>query len=384
MQSHWSSKHRCKGDPTGDWTAVPLQTFFRGSLLSYFTKEPTFTQQTDVALSFPSVKENEKFSTHFLYIQKLQQKYELESIETVILEHYFDDVHKSLVTNHHTEQIWLDVVPALAYENPFLLHGILACTALHMAYIDPAHRHIYNLQACSHQSTALPLFRSAIDNPNGKNCDSIVAFAYLLVIYSFAIDTDSSSKSLLIVDDYSNTRDKNRLAIPQWLHFIRAGCSMLCNVWDNVENGPVSALAVAWEVEITVRDDNLPYLDHFLALIPSDSSWSGESISIYRNAAIALAQSFAYLNSKGMESSITTWNVLGSWPVRIEDEYVNLLHDRHPGALVLLAYYCIILKKLEKWWYFEGRAVKLMTSIVGALDERWRPSIHDAFEQVIG
>lgn len=384
MQSHWSAKHRHQGDATRDWTAVPLQTFFRGRLLSYFTNEPGLHQQPSVALSFSSAKDDTKVATKFSYSRMLQERYELDSIETTILKHYFDAAYKSFVTNHTTQHVWLDVVPTLAYENPFLLHGILACTSLHMAYMDPAHRHIYSLQACSHQSIALPMFRFAIDHPSEQNCDSIVAFAYLLVIYSFANDTDPSKYSLFLVDDDSKNNGKNGLVIPQWLHFIRAGCSMLCDVWDRVENGPVSALAAAWEDEIVARDDNLPYMDHFLALIPSDSSWSSESISIYRNAAIALAQSFAYLNSKDTESSINTWNVLGSWPVRVEAEYVDLLHERHPGALVLLAYYCIILKKLEKWWYFEGRAVKLISSIMEVLDERWHPSIQEACELVIG
>lgn len=380
MQSHWSVKHYCKGDPTRDWIAVPLQTFFRDSLLSYFTKEPTLRQQAGVAL----VKDHGELVAKCPHVQKLQAKYELDSVETAILEHYFDTAYKSFVMNHSTEQIWLDVVPTLAYDNPFLLHGILACTSLHMAYIYPAHRHIYNIQACSHQSTALPLFRFAIEHPTEQNCDSIVAFAYLLVIYSFANDTDPSNCSLFLVDDESNCNGKNHLVIPQWLHFIRAGCSMLCDVWDRVENGPVSALAAAWEDEIVVRDGNLPYLEHFLALIPTDSSWSNESISTYRNAATALAESFAYLDCKDMESSITTWNVLGAWPIRIEAAYIDLLHERHPGALVLLAYYCIVLKKLEKWWYFEGRAVKLTSSIVEVLDEKWYPSIQEAFLRVIG
>nr|XP_035341511.1 uncharacterized protein TRUGW13939_02424 [Talaromyces rugulosus]QKX55332.1 hypothetical protein TRUGW13939_02424 [Talaromyces rugulosus] len=384
MQSHWPAKHRCKGDRTRDWIAVPLQTFFRGSLLSYFTKEPSLRQQASVAMSFPSVTDDGELVTKFPYIKKLQRQYELDYIGTSILEHYFDATYKTFVTNHSTEQIWLDIVPTLAYDNPFLLHGILACTSLHMAYIFPAHRHIYNLQACSHQSTALPLFRFAIDHPTEQNCDSIVVFAHLLVIYSFASDTDSSNYSLFLVDDDSNGNVKNCLAIPQWLHFIRAGCSMLCDVWDKVENGPVSALAATWEDEIVVHDKSLPYMKHFLALIPGDSSWSSESISTYRNAATSLAESFAYLDSKDMESSITTWNVLGAWPLRIEDAYVDLLHERHPGALVLLAYYCIILKKLEKFWYFEGRAVKLISSIAGVLDERWHPSIQEAFERVIG
>lgn len=37
MQNHWMSIHGRHGT-TGDWQPVPLQTFFRGNLLRYFTE----------------------------------------------------------------------------------------------------------------------------------------------------------------------------------------------------------------------------------------------------------------------------------------------------------------------------------------------------------
>lgn len=37
MQSHWSAVHGRQGEPILDWRSVPLQTFFKGNLLRYFT-----------------------------------------------------------------------------------------------------------------------------------------------------------------------------------------------------------------------------------------------------------------------------------------------------------------------------------------------------------
>ncbi|KAH8691981.1 hypothetical protein BGW36DRAFT_303266 [Talaromyces proteolyticus] len=384
MQSHWPAQHSRKGDPSRDWTAVPLQSFFRGNFLRYFTWPCTSDHQETATPLTRQLGYGCSTSSSFLSVEKMQKKYKLHQTDVAILEHYFDDAYKSFVTNVQTKRIWLNVVPKLAYESSFLLHGVLACTALHLAHIHPPRRQYYNFLACAHQDIALPLFRSAIDYPTEDNCDAIVTFAYLLVVYSFATDSDVSNQSLLLVDDHNDGESGKRLIIPQWLHFIRVGCSMLCNVWDRVESGPVSALAAAWDIELGLYDTDLPYLEHFLSFIPNDSSWSSEIVSIYRNAAISLAQSLAYTNTEGMASFVTTWNILGSWPMRIESEYMDLLYERHPGALLLLAHYCIILKRLEKCWYFEGRAVRLMTSIMSLLDDGWHPFIQDVIDSVLG
>lgn len=37
MQSHWVSSHHASGCAALDWQSVPLQTFFKGNLLRYFT-----------------------------------------------------------------------------------------------------------------------------------------------------------------------------------------------------------------------------------------------------------------------------------------------------------------------------------------------------------
>lgn len=48
MQNHWLSIHDRHGSAGSDWRYAPLQTFFKGNLLRYFTKSQT--QPTQVSL----------------------------------------------------------------------------------------------------------------------------------------------------------------------------------------------------------------------------------------------------------------------------------------------------------------------------------------------
>ncbi|KAJ5534766.1 hypothetical protein N7527_001020 [Penicillium freii] len=314
------------------------------------------------------------------YILKLREKYGLDPIDSLMLEHYFLSSYKTLL-DKNTEKVWLSAMANLAEEHVFLLRGILACTALHMAHLYPMQSQAYILRACVHQESALPLFRHAIEHPTEHNCDAIVIFAHLLVVYSFASDLENSNSSLLLVEN-TGAGHRQNLILPQWLHFFRTGCVMLMSVWDRIERGPVSLLAEAYETDLEIATGNLPYLDHFLSIIPQDKSWSNQSIVIYRHAAIALAKAFAYLEHTKDDLHVSTWNILGLWPVRVEDEFFELLSSTHPGALILLAYYCVILKHMEGCWYFGGRPAKLIASIAAVLPLRWHPFIQEAVSRV--
>ncbi|SPO05584.1 uncharacterized protein DNG_08271 [Cephalotrichum gorgonifer] len=389
METHWPATHGRKGSDDRDWTAAPLQTFFRGNMLRYFTKQ---------CIGPTSVQGRQKFNIQAVSSsmdsleapcpQTIGEKYLLDPLDYSILEHYLSSTSISLMLDDDALQpVWIDLVPKIALNQPFLLHGILACTALHMAHLDPLKDKTYTLRALAHQETAIPLFRHATENPTVENCDALVIFAYLLTVYSFATDMDNVSSPLLMVDDRGSEWGEKQLALPQWLHFIRAGCVMLCDVWDAIEAGPAMVLAYAWEVHMEVAevgDGKQPYLEFFLSVIPRDSSWSAEAISAYESAATKLAESFAYVDGQDVQTWLSTWNTIGVWPARLEDSYFALLAERHPGALILLAHYCLILKPLDDLWYFHGRPAKLLASIMRALDEKWHPFIRDAVKSVIG
>ena len=256
------------------------------------------------------------------------------------------------------------------------MHGILACSALHLAYKHPAQQGQYLIQASSHQDVAVPQFRSAIDNVNKDNCHSIMVFSHLLVIYSFALE--SQDERLLIVD--GNGPD----VLPSWLYFLRNGCSMVCSFWGDISNGPTAELANQWEVPIEIPEDTKsPLIDYLLSVIPSQGSehaWPEDICSLYTDTAVELGRAFMCTDT--LDEKLTTWDALRLWPMLISVEYMNLLNNRHPGALVLLSHFCIILQKLDSHWYIEGRAKKLLSTILQRLDVKWHCFLKWPLEEI--
>ena len=108
--------------------------------------------------------------------------------------------------------MWHFTIPQIAYQHEFLMHALLACTALHMAYLNPDQHSELTIKARTHQDHAIPLCRAAIHKMESETCDAVFIFARLLAITAFALD-----ERLFVVGE-----DEDKL--PSWLFFIRSGC----------------------------------------------------------------------------------------------------------------------------------------------------------------
>lgn len=267
-------------------------------------------------------------------------------------------------------------MPQLATTSEFVLHGMLACSALHLAYLYPSENN-FTILAAHHQDLGLPLFRHAIDNVSKENCHAVLVFTHLLVIYSFA--AEKQDERLFLVENDGPS------LMPGWLYFTRGGCSMLCSVWDYLETGPVADLANCWELPFTIphTETEQPLQAYFMAMIPTQASteiWSEAICQTYTQAATELVWAFrcAYLSG----DRLTTWDLLRIWPMRISQDYIVLLSQKHPSALILLAHYCLLLNKMGSAWFFNDRAERLLLGITYFLDLKWHWCIQWPIDEI--
>ena len=73
-----------------------------------------------------------------------------------------------------------------------------------------------------------------------------------------------------------------------------------------------------------------------------------------------------------LDGKINTLNVVRFWPILNSFEFVELLWNWHPGALILLAHYCIVLQRVGAGsWYLRGRAASILATIVRWLNLKW-------------
>lgn len=372
MEMHWSAVHRCKGVAATDWSAVQLQTFFRGNMLRYFSG-PRITPSPKTRTFFEKSIDIQGGASPK---QALVEKFDLGSDEVAALDQYFSHTHATFLVNEQTpdmRQIWLQIVPTLALDHRFVLDGMLAAGCLHLAYNQPHSRASLITQSIAHQGLALPAFRNAIEHPSRKNCDAVMCFAFILLLVSIGSDRDWQQDQLFIVRECDSERDQP-LILPQWLHFLRAGCIMLSDVWTFLEAGPMQGLVVEFENEEIPLELVMPRFTAFLMFIPSDGTWTDDETDTYKRAAYALAEAFTEVEGTGQlhgAAAVRNFNVLSHWVLKVDDAALVLLTGKHPGMLILLAHYCIILKHLDDYWYLNNRAVTLLSSVERMLDPQW-------------
>lgn len=389
MRSHWVREHGRQGSGSemgGDWKEARLQTFFRGNLLRYFTVSEEGTNIINPAALVRAQRKSTGLSSIIdvswadsisrrildISIEEPQCAHILSGEKDVFLfRHFISHTAATIATDSITLRLWKEAVPLLSHSHPFLLHGILAISALHLAHLTSTTFSLhseYLLSAITHQDTAMPDFRTSIAAVTPETSHAVFTFSHLLVLYGFA--SESQDERLLIVSPAPDLT-------PTWLHFLRAGCELLCHVWDDLEAGPVKALVSAWDIPELVedREKTAPLVERLLSYIPSkewDDAWSEDEMKIYRETATSLARAFV---SEAHGISFSTWDALRIWPMCISKEYLELVRNQHPGALILLAHYCVLLKGVEGNWYFDGRATRLMKSIVSCLDRKWMDAL---------
>jgi hypothetical protein len=236
------------------------------------------------------------------------------------------------------------------------------------------------------QNIALPEFRSLIGKVTEYTCNALLAFSYLLIINTIA--SEDHDENLLLVGG------KDEASLPDWFQVIRGSCSLFGDTLKFILNGPLTPLVMEGmdghtpspepeksESEDAVRLDLLfrvPFLrqssiaNHIVEGKPSP----------FPGALMKLQEAFSKAQAARSLSKYTLWNMVHAWPAQVSQGYLDLLKDRDPPALILLAHYCILLEPLESHWYMRGFRKRLLSRIYYQLDPEWQKWLQWPVEKI--
>jgi hypothetical protein len=274
--------------------------------------------------------------------------------------------YQTFVRSEKSIDIWKHTVPKLAFKHPFLIHGIFAVSALHLAALHPKREKEYMLLATKYQDLALPVFRSSISHVDKDNCDAMVVFANLIAAY--ALGSLKPSKNLLDEND-------GLWGIAEWLQLLRGIFSGFGSVWMHIASGPLAPLLESTPFKQPIEFARNPD-DHHLVTLSDMLSTSfkpfperADELEIYQTAIDQLRQVSLIPYTSG---TFVPKSAPFMWPIRVSQSYIALLNDKKPEALVLFAHQCVLLKKAEPAWHIDGHALRLITVAYEDLDQDWR------------
>jgi hypothetical protein len=59
------------------------------------------------------------------------------------------------------------------------------------------------------------------------------------------------------------------------------------------------------------------------------------------------------------------------WPVQVPQRFVEMVAEKRPEALVVVAYYFVLMKEIEGFWFMNGCAKRLLGQVISQLGKRW-------------
>lgn len=261
-------------------------------------------------------------------------------------------------------EIWRVEIPRLALAHQFLMHGLLAVSALHLAYLDPQRYYKLVARALRHESLALPHFRETIARITEVNCHSIFAFSGFVTSYALASLDPSESQYTMPSDDSW---------VPNWINLVRGSHALLSNHWRWLANGPFAPLLERTKSAIDYA--NNPHNAHLVLLLPlfsphkPTSREEGDVLATCKEAFHELRRvwslPYSACRTVGKKAAATIW------PGTISSGFIKLLRERRPESLVILAHYCVLLNEVRNCWYFKGLAQHLIDAIRQCLSIEW-------------
>ncbi|KAE9362929.1 hypothetical protein N431DRAFT_390396 [Stipitochalara longipes BDJ] len=279
-----------------------------------------------------------------------------------LLNHWTLSTAESLADNQKLQLAMRDVLPRLAIDHNCLLHAIMAITALHLSKLHPEESESHLLLAVHHQNLALPLIRSELQSINEENCHAVYACGHLVIKYAFA-----SSKSLEAQIFSPGTGE-----ISEFLPLVRGAFSVASHTLDWLLAGP---LGPSME---RPRDENPDFALNpedasFARLLPVLRAGGNEEGEACCEALNMLRKLLAMAATPDQTIAVKT--LVLSWPAQVSQRYIELMSERQPEALVVLAHYCIMLKMIDSFWFMKGCAAMLLEQCRRDLRKEWHPHI---------
>ncbi|EAU35520.1 conserved hypothetical protein [Aspergillus terreus NIH2624] len=244
----------------------------------------------------------------------------------------------------------------LAFENPLLMHGIIATAASHLRHCVPNNTH-YKLLEAHHWQRSISQYSKELSAGVGpRNMDPLFSNCLLMTVHSFNLETYNPRSSFVFSDDPDALN---------WLQ-VQSGLRHLLGFAH-----PWLTSSMWWEMFKIPREENPLYDDHrpgreglhpLLADICDIDDTTTEETNPYLWPLRMLTPILT------LERSIKSLTQFTNFMGRLLPDYMEKLAQKDPPALVILSWWLALMYSTNLWWA-ETRALSECTAICMYLED---------------
>jgi hypothetical protein len=325
----------------------------------------------------PSSYEGTPTSSHSVAADQNGGAPALNLLDLELLHNFSTSTCYTLSSDPALKTLWRINVPQLGFSYDFVMRGILALSALHLAYFQPEKREFFTAQATLQSQAGLQAATLILPYLTRENCSAIYIFSVLTCIYTLA--SPRKHGDLLVLGSTD---------VAEWLTLFRGTVSIIDSSDDALRVGVLGPMFIAGARRAALRDAHAnaaersteeSQLDE-LRQVFLETVTDPHMLQVYMDAIDELQKSFtvAYKDVSQMTESTNVFIFL----FRVSEEYLLSLQQRTQESLAIFAYFCVIAKRLDKNWWSEGWSNHLLSRVYAALDEEHRLWIRWPMEEI--
>ncbi|KAF4630607.1 hypothetical protein G7Y89_g7530 [Cudoniella acicularis] len=262
------------------------------------------------------------------------------------------------------------------------MHQILSLSAFNIAVLRPQDAAKYRYLSDRHAMKALSLFQPQINNLTETNCQACFLFSLVTFIQAWTSQDITQPSTLFFIP---TNLDENGEFI-QWARLYRGHQEIIRLYFVVLIGGPLRPLFEPWltlpeDRPMPLLEEEYKHLSEFTEVWKSSVSIPDTQKEILTNAHKDLMRIFSIF---AFEPQIPKLAAVMSWFSRIVDDFLVLLEDKMPEALLIVAYYCVAIKMQSGCvWWLTGKAEHLLRTVLDELGDQWEQWTRWPIEKVL-
>ncbi|KAB8211854.1 hypothetical protein BDV34DRAFT_61987 [Aspergillus parasiticus] len=293
----------------------------------------------------------------------------LEMNQLRLIVQWQTDTHQLFSRNEETKHIWGVLLVEEALNTPFLMHGILAVSALQLSLseVEPQKSFWLGL-ATAHKSQALPQFLENLHSVNAANAKAMMGLSGLVVAFAFG-------SALTGVSD----ADQPCLDTLHNIFVLCRGVQQIINVASTLRHSNFAPLFDPTPPQVAYPERAKESLDRLEQLNSAYGTDGAHDTAAYARAIRELRGLSVHTFAQP-----TSMMLAAGWAIRATPEYLQYVQQHEPFALVIHAHYCTFLHIARENCFLQVWGSCVLREIYHLLDSTWRLHITWPISEVFG
>ena len=267
------------------------------------------------------------------------------------------------VESHHTSNLALGLRTAL--QAPYLMHALLGFSAQHLAHLRPEKSARYLHQAVALQTRAISLFNATRTNVDASNCVAVLLFSSVLGHHLLAETLSRREPRGL---------DTFITHYVQCVEMHRGIYTIASSAWPLLMKSELEPI-LSESIQFTSRSPKGTDCRPVTELVGHSKDLTELEKDACRLAIAYLQVGFDAALAKD-ERLVNKHQMIYTWTMLVPPEFTSMLAKKRPEALVVLAYYAVLLHYGRDLWQCGDGAAYIFGLVSNHLGPKWDPWLY--------